>query len=201
MPTFKTNLEIQQNQLMQAVLENSISRPDNPVEGQLYYDTGKKTAYLWDGSYWEPLGSSSGGSGDIKQFTLNIPNPAIGTSMAFSRLYQDLLALRVDAHFSTENIINFNIDIRQNVNEPGTNITDRPMQATYNSTETTTIDHTFLKKDDWLFLTVVRETGGEVTPIEGETGGTTGEGGTTPPAGDGEVLGILTVVITCTTDL
>lgn len=201
MPKFKTNLEIQQNQLMQAVLENSMSRPDNPVEGQLYYDTGKKTAYLWDGSYWEPLGSSSGGSGDIKQFTLNIPNPAIDSRMLMVRLFEDLVALRVDAHFSTVNTVFFNIDCRQNVNEPGSDLFNRSVQATNDGNEYSTIDRPYLKKDYWLCLRITADAGD--IPPEGEPTGTgegttTGEGGTTTePPPEGGISGVLTVILTC----
>jgi len=178
MPSFKSNLDIQQNQLLNAVLHRCSVLPEHPVEGQVYYNDGKHLAYLWDGTSWIPWGGYSGGVGNIAQFTLNIPNPAVGTSMAFSRLYQELSALRVDAHFSTNTTVYFDIDIRQNVNMPGTNITDQPMQATFNATETTIIDHSFLNMDYWLVLTVVRE----------------GEGAT---SGEGEIPGLLTVVITC----
>ena len=208
MPSFKTNLDIQQNQLLNAVLHNLRDLPPNPVEGQLYYNDGKHLAYLWDGSYWIPWGTSSGGGGDIKQFTLNILNPSTRSGAVIVRLYQDLLALRVDAHFSTVNTVNFNIDIRQNVNLAGTNLTDRPMQATNDGNEFTSIDHPYLKKDYWLYINIVSGVGdieplveGETTRIPDGTGttGTTGDGGTTPPAGDGEVLGMLSITVTCST--
>ena len=207
MPSFKTNLDIQQNQLLNAVLHHLPDLPHNPVEGQLYYNEGKHLAYLWDGSYWIPWGTSSGGSGDIKQFTLNILNPSTRSGAVIVRLYQDLLALRVDAYFSTVNTVYFNIDIRGNVNLPGTNLTVRPMAATNDSNEYTAIDHPYLKKDDWLYLSVVSGSGDTIpagegdptgTPEGGGTSGSTPEGGTTPPAGDGEVLGFLTVILTCT---
>jgi len=202
MPTFKTNLEIQQNQLLQAVLENRILQPDHPVEGQLYYDEGKHLAYLWDGNHWIPWGtSSSGGDGDVKQFTLNIPNPAIGSGMLMVRLFEDLLAVRVDAHFSSDSTVFFNIDCRQNVNEPGSNLCTRNMQATHNGNEFSTIDRPYLKKDYWLCLTI--SSGEGDTPPEGEPvvtpdgTGITGEGETpVEPAGEGGISGVLTVVLT-----
>jgi hypothetical protein len=203
MPSFKSNLDIQQNQLLNAVLQRLLVRPDHPVEGQLYYDDGKHLAYLWDGSYWIPWGTSSGsGSGDIKQFTLNIPNPAIGSSMLMVRLFEDLLAVRVDAHFSSDATVFFNIDCRQYVNEPGSTLCTRNMQATLNGNEYSTIDRPYLKKDYWLCLTIDSDAGdippeGEVTGTgEGTTG--TGEGGTaTEPPPEGGFSGVLTVVLTC----
>ena len=199
MPSFKSNLDIQQNQLLNAVLHRLSARPDYSVEGQIYYDDGKHLAYLWDGNYWIPWGSSSGGGGsEVKQFITTILNPSSRSGAIIIRLYEDLLAVRVDAHFSTVNNVYFNIDIRQNVNLAGTNITDNPMLATNDSNEYTSIDHVSLKKDDWLYLSIASGSDETGTPIEGETTGTGGTG-TEPPAGDGEVLGILTIIISCST--
>jgi len=199
MPSFKSNLEIQQNQLLDAVLHRRSDLPEHPVEGQVYYNDGKHLAYLWDGEYWIPWGSSSGGGGsEVKQFITTILNPSSRSGAIIIRLYEDVIGVRVDAHFSTVNNVYFNIDIRQNVNLAGTNITDHPMLATNDSNEYTTIDHAWLKKDDWLYLSIASGSGDAGTPVEGGTTGTTGCTGTEPPAGDGEVLGVLTVILTCT---
>ncbi len=200
MPVFKSNLDIQQNQLLNAVLHRCSDLPANPVEGQLYYNEGKHLAYLWDGQYWIPWGSSSGGGGsEVKQFITTILNPSSRSGAIMIRLYEDVIGVRVDAHFSTVNTVYFNIDIRGNVNLAGTNITDRPMTATNDGNEYTTIDHPWLKKDDWLFLSIVSGSGDATTPVEGGTAGTTGGTGTEPPIGDGEILGLMTVILTCTT--
>lgn len=201
MPVFKTNLDIQQNQLLNAVLHRCSDLPVNPVEGQLYYNEGKHLAYLWDGQYWIPWGTSSGGGGssDVRQFVTTILNPTIRSGAIIVRLYEDVIGVRVDAHFSTVNTVYFNIDIRGNVNLPGTNITDRPMMATNDGNEYTTIDHPWLKKDDWLYLSIASGKDESVLPMEGDPTGTAGGTGTEPPpAGDGEVLGVLTVILTCT---
>ena len=202
MPSFKSNLEIQQNQLLNAVLHRRSDLPENPAEGQVFYNDGKHLAYLWDGNYWIPWGTSSGGGGDIKQFTLNILNPSTRSGAIIVRLYEDLLAVRVDAHFSTVNTVYFNIDLRADVNLPGTNLTDRPMMATNDSNEYTAIDRPFLKTDWWLYLSVVSGPGDTIPVGEGDPSGsegTTTEGGTTPPEGDGEALGNLFITLTCTT--
>ncbi len=199
MPSFKSNLDIQQNQLLNAVLHKLRDLPSNPVAGQIYYNEGKGLAYLYDGQYWIPWGNSSGGgSGEVRQFVTTIFNPSSRSGAIIVRLYEDLVAVRVDAHFSTVNTVYFNIDIRGNVNLAGTNITDRPMAATNNSNEYSSLDHTSLKKDDWLYLSIASGSGDTGTPIEGETTGTTGGTGTEPPVGDGEVLGVLTVILTGT---
>ena len=132
MPSFKTNLDIQQNQLLNAVLHHLPDLPHNPVEGQLYYDDGKHTAYLWNGEYWIPWGEYSGGQGQqVKQYFLNIPNPSTKSSMVFVRLYENQDVVRIDSHFSTESIVNFLIESRSSVNERGFSLTDRQIRAVY----------------------------------------------------------------------
>jgi len=64
--------------------------------------------------------------------------------------------------------------------------------------EYTTIDHPWLKKDDWLYLSIASGSGDTGTPAEGGITSPAGSTGTEPSAGDGEVLGVLTVVLTCT---
>ena len=34
-----SNIEMNKNQLLEPVIENSASQPSSPVEGQMYYDT------------------------------------------------------------------------------------------------------------------------------------------------------------------
>ena len=198
MPSFKTNLDIQQNQLLNAVLHNLRDLPQNPVEGQLYYNEGKHTAYLWNGEYWIPWGEYSGGQGQqVKQYFLNIPNPSTKSSMVFVRLYENQDVVRIDSHFSTESIVNFLIESRSSVNERGFSLTDRQIQAVYAGTETTAFANSSLPKDNWLYLNIVQKDGGEIVPKEGDTEVIPGE--TEPPATttDAEILGLLTITITC----
>lgn len=196
MPSFKSNLEIQQNQLLNAVLHRRSDLPENPAEGQIYYNDGKQLAYLWDGNNWIPWGTSSGGGGYIKQFTLNIPSPAVGNTMLMVRLFEDLLAVRVDAHFSGDGTVFFNIDCRQNVNEAGFNLCTPNMQTTRDGNEYSTIGLQYLYADQWLCLTIASDQGD--TPPEGESSGT-GEGTAADPPTEGGFSGVLTVVLTCAT--
>ena len=198
MPSFKSNLDIQQNQLLNAVLHNLPDLPQNPVEGQLYYNEGKHAAYLWNGEYWIPWGEYSGGqSQQVKQYLLNIPNPSTKSSMVFVRLYENQDVVRIDSHFSTESIVNFLIECRSSVNERGFSLTDRQIQAVYAGTETTAFANSSLPKDNWLYLDIIQKDGGEIVPKEGDTEIIPGE--TEPPAAptDGEILGLLTITITC----
>ena len=199
MPSFKSNLDIQQNQLLNAVLHNLPDLPLNPVEGQLYYNTGKFAAYLWNGSYWIPWGEYSGGqSQQVKQYMLNIPNPSTKSAMVFVRLYEDQTVVRIDSHFSIESRVDFNIECRTGVNDQGLLLTQLPMQAAYTGTETTVFSFSSLSKDNWLYFSLAAGDGAVGTPAEDGTPATGGE--TLPPTeapAEGEILGLLTITITC----
>ncbi len=198
MPSFKSNLDIQQNQLLNAVLHTLRDLPQNPVAGQLYYNEGKQTAYLYNGNWWMPWGEySAGQTQQVKQYFLNIPNPSTKTSMVFARLYEAQDVVRIDSHFSTESIVNFLIESRNSVNEKGFSLTVDPIQAVYVGTETTAFANSTLPKDNWLYLEIVQKDAGTVVPKEGDPGVT--PGAEEPPVGgiDGEILGLLTITITC----
>ncbi|MDD4554440.1 MAG: hypothetical protein PHP04_09585 [Bacteroidales bacterium] len=203
MPVFKTNLDIQQNQLLNAVLHRLRDLPSNPVAGQIYFNEGEGLAYLFDGQSWIPWGFySGGGEGGIKKFTMNITNPIVGTSFLMVRLFEELIAMRVDAHFNSDTNVFFNIDCRMEVNEPGINLNTLNMKASYNGNEYSAIDSPSLYKDHWLCLTIASDEGEippESDPVESPNGIIfTGE--EEIPAvveGEGELSGVLTVVLTC----
>jgi len=190
MPSFKSNLDIQQNQLLNAVLHNLPDLPQNPVEGQLYYNSGKFTAYLWNGSYWVPWGESAGGGQvqQVKQYMLNIPNPSSKSAMVFVRLYEDQEVVRIDSHFSNESRVDFNIECRTGVNDQGLLITQLPIQAAYAGTETTVFSFSSLSKDNWLYFSLAAGDGAVSIPKDGVP--------VEAPV-DGEILGLLTITITC----
>lgn len=47
-----TNLEINFNELLDALLHKSSAPLGSPVEGQVYYDTSTHQDYVYDGSDW-----------------------------------------------------------------------------------------------------------------------------------------------------
>lgn len=202
MPSFKSNLDIQQNQLLNAVLQNLPDLPQNPVEGQLYYNSGKFTAYLWNGSYWVPWGESGGGGQvqQVKQYMLNIPNPSSKSAMVFVRLYEDQTVVRIDSHFSNESRVDFNIECRTGVNDQGLLLTQRPMQAAYTGTETTVFSFSALSKDNWLYFSLADANGAIGIPANGDEAATPIEGQPAEALADGEILGLLTITITCITN-
>lgn len=189
MPAFKTNLDIQQKQLLNAVLHKLNGLPPNPVEGQLYYNGSRHSAYVWNGSSWIALGNSSGlGVSETRQFVTTILNPSPGSGAIMVRLYEAATCMRVDAHFSTVNTVYFSIEARENVNREGTLLTNSPMIATNDGDSYTDFDYDNLSGDDWIYLSIVSDPGEGGVPA---TGGT----GSTPE--NVEVLGVLTLVLTC----
>lgn len=53
---FLTDIDLSKNELMNAVMHRLATAPQNPVEGQLYYDTADKMMYQFDGTSWKPVG-------------------------------------------------------------------------------------------------------------------------------------------------
>jgi hypothetical protein len=55
------NLDLSKNQILNVALQNLSSPPSSPVQGQIYYNTGDKAIYYWDGIVWVNV------SGDISE--------------------------------------------------------------------------------------------------------------------------------------
>lgn len=53
---FLTDIDLSQNELLNAVIQRLSSAPQNPALGQLYYNTGDKMMYQWDGTAWKLVG-------------------------------------------------------------------------------------------------------------------------------------------------
>lgn len=53
---FLTNLNLNKNELQNAVIQPLSSAPVNPKEGQIYYNSNDKFIYRWDGTAWGAVG-------------------------------------------------------------------------------------------------------------------------------------------------
>lgn len=58
---YLTNLDLNQNELQNAVLHPLGTAPSNPVEGQIYYNSGSNAIFVYDGTQWINI------SGDITE--------------------------------------------------------------------------------------------------------------------------------------
>lgn len=72
---FVSSINLNQNELQNAVVQNLASAPGSPIEGQIYYDSsaGDKSIYFWDGSSWIDVG------GDIRSVTAGAGLTSTGT--------------------------------------------------------------------------------------------------------------------------
>jgi hypothetical protein len=57
---FIVDLDLNKNQLLNAVLQNLATAPLTPFAGQMYYNTGDNTAYQWNGTTWKDMLASGG---------------------------------------------------------------------------------------------------------------------------------------------
>jgi len=102
MPSFKSNLDIQQNQLLDAVLHRRSDLPEHPVEGQVITMKGSTWRISGMESTGFPWGNSSGGgSGEVRQFVTTIFNPSSRSGAIIVRCMKILSLSGFDAHFST----------------------------------------------------------------------------------------------------
>lgn len=49
---YQAHIDLQQNELQNAVVQNLSVAPNNPKDGQIYYNTTDNKSYIWNGTSW-----------------------------------------------------------------------------------------------------------------------------------------------------
>ena len=57
MPKLGNNLDFNKNEAQNITLHKLAAAPSNPINGQMYYNTVDKKAYIYDGSNWVDMTS------------------------------------------------------------------------------------------------------------------------------------------------
>lgn len=70
MATRLSNLNMSQNELQNARIQNLATAPASPVVGQIYHDTALVASYVWNGTAWRPVDATK---------ATNIPLSALAT--------------------------------------------------------------------------------------------------------------------------
>lgn len=78
---YLVDIDLNQNELQNAVIQNLASAPANPVAGQTYYNTVDKLQYVYDGTNWITGKTYTEGSGiDITGTVISIDNTVTGAT-------------------------------------------------------------------------------------------------------------------------
>lgn len=75
---FLSNLNLSKNELQNAVLQPLATAPSNPKLGQVYYNSGDKLLYLYDGSAWTAAGAVISVAGKTGVVTLDKSDVGLG---------------------------------------------------------------------------------------------------------------------------
>lgn len=101
---FLTPINLSKLELQNAVIQNLGSAPSTPVEGQIYYNTGDKNFYIWDGSGWVDLTTQGTSAPD-----------ADGSTKGLVQLAGDLAGTAASPQIASGVIVNADINASANI--------------------------------------------------------------------------------------
>lgn len=84
---FLVSIDLNQNELQNARIQNLATAPSSPVEGQIYFDSsvGDKSIYFWDGTTWVDVG------GDLRSIIAGNAISLSGTrDITINAVYDDI---------------------------------------------------------------------------------------------------------------
>lgn len=101
---FYTGIDLQQNELQNAVLQPLATAPSNPIEGQIYYNTTDGEIYSYNGTSWDAVGANQvlTVAADSQAFVSITDNELSFNNLAITEVHVDITETTM-ADFITNN--------------------------------------------------------------------------------------------------
>lgn len=144
MAKWLTNVDLNKNELQNARVQNLPTAPSNPVPGQIYFNTGDKKGYMWNGTNWIDMLST--GEGTITSVGINNATngglTVIGSPITSSGVISVGHTNVLTSAQTKQGIYPIAIDKNGHISSYGTEVTipDAQIQSDWNQTDNSEVD-------------------------------------------------------------
>ena len=100
---FLSNIDLQGNEIKGAKFQRLASPPESPFEGQIYYDTAKKSLQQYEDGNWKAIGAGSASTVDgsaltKKEFTISTGSTSASETIDEGKSVLAVLAMDATTH-------------------------------------------------------------------------------------------------------